>query len=89
MPDRGYFFDALFNGKGGLRKAKSLRTNISEMADLLMLNVRLTYVKQATHLCSSKYMLSYFFCRGYVRIVSIMWHVQNAQVHAAYSIVRG
>ena len=62
MPDRGYFFfDALFNGKGGLRKAKSLRTNISEMADLLMLNVRLTYVKQATHLCSSKYMLSYFF----------------------------
>ena len=30
-----------------------------------------------------------FFCRGYVHIVSIMWHVQNAQVHAAYSIVRG
>ena len=46
MPDRGYFFDALFNGKGGLRKAKSLRTNISEMADLLMLNRQLTYVHQ-------------------------------------------
>ena len=33
--------------------------NISEMADLLMLNDRLTYVKRATHLCSSKHMLDH------------------------------